>query len=255
MAFKKIFISLILNIAVATTALFFMAAAYYDDCRLELHFHHFAGAQKLILDSATYSNALNQSYTISKLKYYISHIKLKRADGKEIATEEYFLLDEEEPLSKIIKLQHIAAGEYSEISFMIGVDSIHNVSGTQTGALDPSHAMFWAWNTGYIFLKLEGMAPQSKSPGHIFEYHIGGFTSPNNCIRYVRLPLENFMVSEHEKNILNIKTDAAEILQNPTALDFGVLSSVTDFHNATTVANNYADMFSVMNVVADRQKK
>ena len=140
-------------------------------------------------------------------------------------------------------------GEYTGISFIIGVDSLHNCSGAQAGALDPVNAMFWTWNTGYIFLKLEGKSPASKSPGNIFEYHIGGYKQPTNCIRQVSLafkaPLK--LNSSHLEVELHIKADAAEVLKTPTTIDISQLSSVTDFHNATTIADNYADMFSVIN--------
>jgi hypothetical protein len=37
-----------------------------------------------------------------------------------------------------------------------------------------------------------------------------------------------------------------EILKTPTVIDFEKLSSVTDHHNATLIADNYMDMFEVM---------
>jgi hypothetical protein len=44
---------------------------------------------------------------------------------------------------------------------------------------------------------------------------------------------------------LHIKADVGEILKTPTLVDFSQLSSVTDFHNAKTIADNYSDMFSI----------
>jgi hypothetical protein len=35
-------------------------------------------------------------------------------------------------------------------------------------------------------------------------------------------------------------------MNTPTTIDLSKLSSVTDFHNATTIADNYSDMFSIM---------
>jgi len=214
---------------------------------LVLCFDHYVGDRVLQLDTATYTNELGQAFTISKFKYYIGNIAMQGADGGRVAFEDYHLVDEEDEQSKKIDLGHLPAGEYTGITFTLGVDSIDNCSGAQSGALDPVNAMFWAWNTGYIFLKMEGHSPMSNSPGHIFEYHIGGYRAPYNCIRHIALHFHQpLIVGASEMKELHIKTDAAEILKTPSTLDFSKLSSVTDFHNATTIADNYADMFSML---------
>lgn len=116
------------------------------------------------------------------------------------------------------------------------------------GVLDPVKGMFWAWNTGYIFLKLEGKSTYSKSPSNIFEYHIGGFKQPNNCIRQVTLDLTEKSLQKvgDDADFLSILVDISEVLKTPKSIDFKELSSVTDFNNATMIADNYADMFSVI---------
>ena len=148
-----------------------------------------------------------------------------------------------------VRLLGVPDDKYQSISFTIGVDSIHNCSGLQTGALDPTNAMFWAWNTGYIFLKLEGTADASHSPGHFFEYHIGGFRAPNNSIRSITLPFEKTLkVKAKSKPIVRIKADVLEIFKSPTVIDFSKTSVVTDFHNAGIIADNYTNMFSVLQI-------
>lgn len=214
---------------------------------LTVLFDHYVGDRVLQFDTVLYKNELGQSFTITKFKYYIGNIKLEKADGGKIPYSGYYLVNEEEPRSKMISLGHVPAGEYTGIEFTVGVDSIDNCSGAQSGALDPVNAMFWAWNTGYIFLKLEGKSPESKSPGHIFEFHIGGYKEPNNCIRTVSLSFgQSISIRPGTNKELHIKADVSEIFKTPTAIDFSKLSSVTDFHNATTIADNYMDMFSVV---------
>ena len=154
-----------------------------------LHFHHYVGDKLLVLDDSTYVNDLNQSYTITKFNYYIGKIRLTQKDGKEFLVDQYYFIseDEEKQASKTIHLDKIPVGEYTSIQFLLGVDSLHNCSGAQSGALDPIHAMFWTWNTGYIFLKLEGKSTLSNLPGNTLEYHIGGYKKPANCIRTITL--------------------------------------------------------------------
>jgi hypothetical protein len=208
-------------------------------------FSNYVGNDMLKLDSATYKNELGQPYTVSKFKYYVGNIHLKKSDGTEYISDKYYLINEEEAASKQITLSNVPEGNYTSLSFILGVDSLHNCSGAQTDALDPVNAMFWAWNTGYIFLKMEGRSPVSTQPGHLLEFHIGGYMQPNNCIRTINLPLKNGMQVAGKTTTLNIKADVSELFKTPTTIDFAKLSSVTDLHNATTIANNYMDMFSI----------
>ena len=117
-------------------------------------------------------------------------------------------------------------------------------------------------------MKLEGKSPDSKSPGHIFEYHIGGYKEPSNCIRTVTLEIfkpknkavvhtDNDMLHiagttpiENSKTVsIGIIADISMILSSHTVIDFSKLSSVTDFHNVKTIAENYKDMFYVTRLV------
>ena len=212
---------------------------------LEICFLHKVGEKELRLDSAHYTNALGQDFTVSKFKYYISNICLKNASGCSFSSGQSFLIDEE--YKKQIALREIPSGEYSAIEFIIGVDSLHNCSGAQSGDLDPVNAMFWAWNTGYIFMKLEGFAPLAASPGHFFEYHIGGYQVPSNCIRKIVLPLTQVLVLKENqtKARLLLKVDILALLNSDVRIDFEKLPAVTDRRNATTMADNYKNMFSV----------
>lgn len=213
---------------------------------LSIAFNHYVDSLPLNLDSTIYKNNSGQTFTVTNFKYYIGDIHLKKAEGKEYVSSGYFLINEEEEKSKKIILNNIPPGEYTSVSFIVGVDSIHNCSGAQSGALDPANAMFWAWNSGYIFLKFEGKSSFSRSPGNIFEYHIGGYKSPANSIRTITLELEYPLLIEDNKTAdLSIKVNAAEILKSPTDIDLTKMSSVTDTRNASIIADNYKDMFTI----------
>lgn len=219
------------------------------DRGLSLQFHHYVGDKPLVLDDSTYSNALGQAYTVTKLNYYIGNIRLTKKDGKEYFLEDYFFIseDEEKTASKTILLDKIPAGEYTSIQFLIGVDSLHNCSGAQSGALDPINAMFWTWNTGYIFLKLEGKSTLSTLPGNTLEYHIGGYKEPSNCIRTALINFETpLIITSKTASKLDLKTDVAEILAGPTAIDFKQYPAINSTLNATMMADNYIDIFSIL---------
>jgi hypothetical protein len=220
-----------------------------EESALFLHFHHLVGDQPLVLDDSIYVNSLEQTFTISKFNYYIGEIQLTSVEGKVTKINEYFLLseDEEKQQSKNIPLSKISPGSYTSLRFIVGVDSSHNCSGAQKGDLDPINAMFWTWNTGYIFLKLEGKSSFSSQPGNSLEYHIGGYKEPANCVREVALNFRQpLVITQKTKGHVDLKVDLLELLKTPIVIDFTVLPTVNNTLNATLIANNYQDMFSII---------
>jgi len=208
-----------------------------------LRFKHWVGNKELKLFDETYINGFGEPFVINKFRYYISHISFTDAGNKEISLpDNYYLINEEDSLSKIIPLP--AAAGIKSISFMIGVDSIKNVSGVQTGSLDPMNGMFWTWNSGYVFAKLEGQSDSSHAPVHSFSWHIGGFRQRENALRKVKLTLNKSIGSADNTIIVNADIlkwfDAVHLLkisQSPVCHQPGKL--------AMQIADNYSAMFSV----------
>ncbi len=113
------------------------------------------------LNKVWYKNQNNDSFNVTTFNYYISNVKLIAEDGTSFAeSESYHLISQSEPSSKSFSIKNVPAKKYISISYTLGVDSIRNVSGAQTGALDPANGMFWTWNSGYIFMKFEGASPK-----------------------------------------------------------------------------------------------
>ncbi len=241
--FRKIIYSISI-IAVLVAAMSFTPPSA---AKLIIRFHNYVGDSPMIFDSVSYKNQLGQPYRVTMFKYYAGNFHFKNKGGREYTSKRYFLINQEEPGSMQITIDSIPAGIYSAIGFTLGVDSIDNCSGAQSGALDPVNGMFWAWNSGYIFLKMEGISPVSNSNGKRLEFHIGGYREPNNCIKRINLELKHTVtVGEQTNHIVDIKADLSHLFFSPNPVDFSKLSSVTDFHNARNIADNYSTMFSVM---------
>ncbi|QNF34042.1 hypothetical protein HUW51_15415 [Adhaeribacter swui] len=214
--------------------------------KVTLEFDHVVGDQALALNPQQYTNANGDQFQITTFKYYISNIVLTKADGTSYKQpESYYLVDEEEPDSKLITLEEVPSGEYTGLTFTVGVDSVRNVSGAQTGALDTALGMFWSWNTGYIFLKLEGYSPQSEKGGLTF--HIGGFKAPNNTIRTISPNLNGskMLVAAGKAPQVHLKVNVLEMFQSPHLIKFADLSSTMGGPASVTIADNYRDMFQV----------
>ena len=137
--------------------------------------------------SDTYTNALGESFSIDKCLFYLSNIEWQSASGKwNNIPNSYYLINIADTNSLQIQLP-IETLAIKGIRFMIGVDSTKNVSGIQTGVLDPARGMFWTWNTGYVMAKLEGTSSVSTMPGKKFTYHIGGYAGEQNVTKRVEL--------------------------------------------------------------------
>lgn len=217
-----------------------------DDKGFVLMFDSYVNNDKLIYDKY-YLNENKDSFKVSAFKYYISNISLKSDDGKSYSEEEsYHLIDNGRDSSKTISLKGIKAGKYIQVRFLIGVDSARNVSGAQTGALDPNNAMFWDWNTGYIMAKIEGYSPQASKYPNNLALHIAGFKHPNSALRWVTLSLPTVTYAENQKVTIHVKADIAEWFRTPTLIKFADLSIVaSEGKEAQKIADNYTDMFSI----------
>ena len=134
---------------------------------------------------------------------------------------------------------------------MIGVDSTRNVSGAQTGALDPNNGMFWTWNSGYIMAKMEGRSPSSTQPFGIILFHMGGFAGQYATQRWCT-PAFNTLTSNvtaTTTSTIHIKADIGEWFQAPVTVGFAAMNNVTTAGaQAAQIADNYADMFSVTGI-------
>ena len=212
---------------------------------LTIHFHHTIADEKLVLGN-TYTNIFGENIIVQKFRYYVSNFAVSDDKGKITKLPaRYFLVDESDSLSKTIVLK-IPPGVIRSIHFLLGVDSTRNVSGVQTGALDPLKGMFWTWNSGYIMAKLEGSSEVSKSPGHYFAYHIGGFKNELNTTRKIELDLlqKDKLLKEINiraevnhwfKSRSEIRIAEAPVCHTPGAL-------------AMKIADNYSNMFSINSI-------
>src|SRR3954453_11162725 len=140
---------------------------------LKIHFENKAGDETIQADSI-YQNAFGETFSVHNFKYYISNITLNDAEKNQSFPDKYFLIDNADSSSQQIEL-NTSLKNITAIKFLLGVDSLKNVSGVQTGALDPAKGMFWTWNTGYVMAKLDGNSPSANMPQHAFSYHIGGY--------------------------------------------------------------------------------
>lgn len=228
---------------------------------LALEFENVVGDKALMLDDATYKNANGDEFTVSEFNYYVSNFKLKKTDGTIVTLpkdDNYFLIQESKTASKIITLKNVPAGDYAEVSFVIGVDSLKSVSPVEerVGALAEGNGMYWRWNSGYIFVKMEGSSPQAPadpSGKNIYRFHIGGFggyDSPTvNNIKTSTLALTTAAkVRADQSPTVHLIVDAMKLMNGSTNVRMVENSTTMGGAFASVIAANYQNMFSVDHV-------
>lgn len=200
--------------------------------------------------ATSYINSSGESFTVRRLKYYISNVRLYNGDALVYSMpESYFLVDESNNATTKLSIPNVPAGNYTKIQFMLGVDSTRNVSGTQSGALDPANGMFWTWSTGYIFYKLEGKSPASTQADSSFIYHIGGFKNGNNtnATREVEIVFggNTLIVDGNRDAEIHVFADVLKVFSSPNTIEISVLDlQMGQGGNALLIADNYANMFT-----------
>lgn len=196
-----------------------------------------------------YSNYFGEQYRINKLKYYISNIIL--SGEQDVKNPDNYYLVNAASEDNIIELS-IPPGNYKNLSFLLGVDSLRNCSGAQTGALDPMNDMFWTWNSGYVMFKLEGNSPASTADLQRIEHHIGGYKGANNVATKINFNLSNdkpieiksnnsteIIIETNLDNYWHGKTDL-KISEVPLCMIAGDL--------AIKIASNFQNLFSVKDI-------
>lgn len=219
-----------------------------EKTNLIIHFRAVAGKEPLVFGK-TYSNGFGESYSIERFRFYICRIRF-RGTAKPVNKNDYFLIDFADSARSTISL-YLAPGEYNSLEFLLGVDSIRNVSGAQTGALDPAKGMFWTWNSGYVMAKLEGSSPASNQPGHAIAYHIGGYKGENNVTEKISLSFPAALATgQGSSSRLIIDADVNAWFSGPHDISIkNIPACTTPGKLAKSIAENYAGMFTVAQVI------
>jgi hypothetical protein len=154
-----------------------------------------------------YISESKDTLQIDVFRFYISNIKLQFSDESTYSEENsYHLIDIENPNSLRIPIQKNSEKVIKKVVFSIGVDSLTSVSGAMSGDLDPTKGMYWAWQSGFINMKIEGKSSSCKTRKNAFQFHIGGYLKPNYAIRTIELKPIN--------SNLEINVDIAQFFKN-----------------------------------------
>ncbi|MES2654101.1 MAG: MbnP family protein [Bacteroidota bacterium] len=197
---------------------------FATDGKVSLNFSHYFNVQPIVYGSQNYINNAKDTLTISNLSYRISNIQLKdklKNTWTNIGT--YNLNQGDDAFKYIVSISKVPAGLYDSIRFDLGVDSVANSTGEQTGALDPSLGMYWNWTSGYIFYRLEGRTTDLVT----FSLDVGG----NKNLVNKAFDLSSFKVKNATNGVdVEIKMDLGKFFNTPNTYDLKV--DKRNIHNA-----------------------
>ena len=210
---------------------------------LSIHFNHTVNSStSLELDSTSYLNSSSQSYTVNRLWYLISDLKLHKSNGELVDIEDIHFVDVNNRETTVIDFGTIDEGIYNMISFTFGLDSSKNVDNQYVN--DSWHSdMFWPpmmGSGGYHYMKLEGTY---DTINQFYNCHTGP-TMGSDYSFNVELPID-FNTNDTEGIMLNIIMNVNNWFENPNNF---VLSSNGIMMNMGAQMqlkqNGQADVFS-----------
>jgi hypothetical protein len=215
-----------------------------------------------------YTNAAGEKFSISRLQYFISNIKVSTAEGKTYTVPQdksYFLINGADKATRFTKVE-VPEGDYTKVTFTLGVDSLRSTMDLtkRTGVLDPAAGgghdgggMYWGWNSGYIFFKFEGNSsvisddvkgdPTGKKQ---FKYHIGGFggySAPTiNNIKTITIDLTKAGIAKVRKDRqsnVHLFVDIMKVFNGTNNFSIVAHPNVMFSEYSVNIAKNLSEMF------------
>ncbi len=234
-----------------------------------IEFDNIVGEETFGLEPRQYTNAKGEVFSIRTLQYFISNIKLYTESGEEYVVpqeDSYFLVQAHDRNSRFTKVA-VPEGDYTKISFILGVDSLRNTMPVEQrpGVLsfDPDHGhegggMYWGWNSGYIFFKFEGTCDLISDDQHgdptgskQFKYHIGGFggySAPTiNNVKEITVDLKQggiAQVREGLRSNVHLFVDVMNVFNGQHTFSITEHPNVMFSDYSVNIANNFPGMFT-----------
>lgn len=215
--------------------------------KLSFHLHTRVGTNAAVY-GVPYQDASGRKFNLSDLRYYISNIVLIKSDGSPLPLNGKVLLVN--PATNEYELGEVPVGSYMGFTFMLGLDSTTNHSDPTTyGATNPlsiqSPGIHWNWNSGYLFMKIEGQVDTTLAntgmPDLEYFYHIG----LDDLKRTIDFSTEAFSVINGSDYKIGLAFDLLHALNN---VDMRTENETHTFNNlplATKIADNWEGAFSL----------
>lgn len=196
-----------------------------------------------IWDSLNNTNAAGNPYSVNRINMYVSNITLKRENGLVFTFNRVYYIDASDSLKSLIKIDSIPSGNYIEMTFLLGLDSLRNVDYGLPSSMDNLN-MAWptAMGGGYHFLKMEGHYLDSIGGKNGYAIHLG--KNPN----LPKMKIVKFMQQQNTQHHYSLVFNTNEVFANPYTynLNRDVVYTMSDSTAMYKIKTNIEDAFSLI---------
>ncbi|MFA6260678.1 MAG: MbnP family protein [Bacteroidia bacterium] len=190
---------------------------------MTLNVTHKVDQAPLLFDSMMYQNAAGNPFSVSRLYYYISGIRLYNQEKLMFTSNAIFYIDATSAENKLL-LNYVPTGEYTSATLLIGLAADTNKTGTLPDLIENLN-MAWPdeMGGGYHFMKLEGHYRNTANLKKGFTVHLG--TNPS-LVQHQAIP-KNFSVTLGQNTPLTLEMNINEWFANPYAYNFNTDGNYT----------------------------
>ncbi|MEQ8359998.1 MAG: hypothetical protein RH860_10970 [Cytophagales bacterium] len=217
--------------------------------KLTIHFENYFDATAGIdieLDEV-YTTSSGDSITVSSIRYWISNFILFNGNDTAYQDEDgYYLVEKTaDNTREMIVFDEVPSGTYTRLQFALGVDPANNDTlGSGKGELSLSNGMFWAWNTGYKFLRLDGTYYEGDSSNY---QPLRIHTGLNAYYIKKEIPLSaNLVVTEGGDHIAHFMVSVKNMFEQPNAIQLGEKDGIWMFFTEEPAWNRMNENISNM---------
>lgn len=212
-----------------------------ENVTLSVTMDHSFGQEMVDPEVSMHTNSSGNEIRFSKLHYLMTNFVLVNSSGEEIVLDSSAAYINMADGRVSFDLPNIQVDDYTELRFLLGVDSTTNHQNPNLFAasspLNPIiNNLYWDWLNGFIFCSVEGYHYKDGQMKGAFAYHIGldenlmKIKIKNNFKVKKGTPLElNFDLAAYfeSPNVINI-TENAPITHSDKAADFGLSSKLSE---------------------------
>jgi hypothetical protein len=210
--------------------------------QVSLAITHSCDGKTIAFDSLLYTNESGSKYSVSRLEYYISGIRLYNTNGDVFSSNKILYVNGRESDIKL-SIPNMPIGTYNAIDFLIGMAPAQNISNSLDNTPENIN-MQWpeVIGGGYHFLKFEGRYLDSAKVNQGFTMHIG---TNEMLIQHKKIAI-NIAVKESIVSELPLDMNINEWFKNPYTYDFNKDGNYTMAipELMTLLKNNGYDTFS-----------
>ncbi|MDZ4751805.1 MAG: MbnP family protein [Flavobacteriales bacterium] len=197
---------------------------------------------------SVYHDDMGNRLRVDNFMSYFSLLNVISPDGTETLVNDFSLVNFANGDVHTIELE---SGDYKGLEFNLGIPKEYNKDVDPTTypndhplSVQGSQGMFWHWNTGYIFTKLEGKADTTGVEGaellHPFAFHVGD----DPMFRQHDASNFNFTIEPGSTQIIHVIIDIEKIMKGEDdeidlATDF-----ITHTSGNTVLASRFMNNFN-----------